>query len=314
MIALDEPPAVLVTGLSRWLGEAAVEITGPLRDIVPRLPAFDRVPFGANPRLDMIVRRAAAPGEIPVPTGVVSKGYVLVQHLAVIDALVKALGARDVEALDLRCRLTITESGARMAVRVELPPAFAFTPSDGHTMALTFECFNSVDRTVPLFALLGWFRFVCRNGLVIGTTHARMWQQHRASLRIEDLEPILAEGLVDAERDRDALTGLTKARVTTAALCAWVDGPLADAWGPLAAARVHAIASRGIDGEPSRAPRRARPHERAILKPRNVPGVHAPCENRYDAAQALAWVAARRNDVAQGLAWRNQIPELVGQL
>lgn len=314
MITLDEPPTVLATGHSRWLGEPAVAITGPLRDVVPLIPAFDRMPFGVNPRLDMIVRRAAARGEVPVPTGVVSKRYVLVQHLAVVDALVKALAARDVEAVELRCRLTVTESGARMAVRVELPAAFAFTPRDGHAMALTFECFNSVDGTVPLFALLGWFRFVCRNGLVIGTTHARMRQQHRASLHIEDLEPVLAEGLDDAERDRDAVSGLMNEPVTRDELRAWVNGPVADSWGPLNAARVHAIATRGIDGEPSRTPRHARPHQRAILNPTEVPGADAPCEHRYGAAQALAWVAARRNDVAQGLAWRSQITELVRQL
>ena len=82
---------------------------GPLGELAARLPEFDRVPFGVNPRLDMIVRRAAAAGQIPVPTAVVSKRYVLVQHLEVIDALVKALRAQDVQAGALRCRLTMTE-------------------------------------------------------------------------------------------------------------------------------------------------------------------------------------------------------------
>jgi hypothetical protein len=31
-------------------------------------------------------------------------------------------------------------------------------------------------------------------------------------------------------------------------------------------------------------------------------------------AQALAWVASRRLNVAEGLAWRCQIPELLAQL
>ena len=109
-----------------------------------------------------------------MPIGVVSKRYALVQHTAVIEALENALRSEDVGSTDLRCRLTMSESGARMAMRVELPDEFAFKAPDGHPMALTFECFNSVDRTVPLFALLGWFRFVCTNGLVIGITHASL--------------------------------------------------------------------------------------------------------------------------------------------
>jgi hypothetical protein len=65
---------------SQWLGEPAGEVTGSLADVAPLIPAFDRFPFGTNARLDMIVRRATAKEEIPVPTGVVSKRYVLVQH------------------------------------------------------------------------------------------------------------------------------------------------------------------------------------------------------------------------------------------
>ena len=166
----DHPTPLTSTHHSRWLGEPASEVTGSLADVAPLIHRFDRLPFGANRRLDMIVRPAAAKGDIPTPIGVVSKRYVFVQHASVISALEHALRSADVEPFELRCRLTMSESGARMAMRVELPERFAFAAADGHPMALTFECFNSVDRTVPLFAVLGWFRFVCSNGLVVGTT------------------------------------------------------------------------------------------------------------------------------------------------
>lgn len=42
-----------------------------------------------------------------------------------------------------------------------LPPTYALEPPDGHALALTLECFNSVDGSVPIYALVGWFRFVC---------------------------------------------------------------------------------------------------------------------------------------------------------
>ena len=99
----------------------------------------------------------------------------------------------------------LSETGARMGIRVELPERFAFSAPDGHSMALTFECFNSVDRTVPLFALLGWFRFVCSNGLVVGTTHASLRHHHRPPLRIDELGPVLTKGLAAAACDREQL-------------------------------------------------------------------------------------------------------------
>ena len=167
-------------------------------------------------------------------------------------------------------------------------------------MALTFECFNSVDRTVPLVALLGSFRFVCSNGLVVGTTHASLCHRHRPPLRIDELEPVLTEGLVAAARDRERLTESMASRLTGDALRTWVDGPVANGWGAFAAARVHAIATTGLDGEPSRTPRAAPPHARKILNPRPVPGAEAPCTDAYGLAQALAWVAARRTTSPSG--------------
>lgn len=112
---LEQPTIVTSTRQSHWLGEPASEVTGSLADLAPLISTFDRVPFGTNRRLDMIVRLAAANGEIPVPTAVVSKRYVLVQHTSVIEALENALRSADVDPPDLRCRLTMSESGARMA-------------------------------------------------------------------------------------------------------------------------------------------------------------------------------------------------------
>src|SRR6478735_317586 len=215
------PTPVTSTQQSRWLGEPATEVTGFLTDLVPLIPSFDRLPFGTNARLDMIVR-STAHGAVPAPIGVVSKRYVLVQHASVIAALENALRAEDVEPPDLRCRLTLSESGARMRIRVELPERFAFSAPDGHAMALTFECFNSVDRTVPLFALLGWFRFVCSNGLVVGTTHASLRHHHRPPLRIDALEPVLSAGLAAAACDRERLTESTRSCVSDDGLRRWV--------------------------------------------------------------------------------------------
>ena len=258
-------------------------MTGSLADLIPLIPTFERLPFGRNPRLDMIVRLPERRERSPSPTGVVSKRYVLVQHTAVIDALAHALREADVEPLDLLCRLTMSESGARMAMRVELPRRFAFNAPDKHPMALTFECLNSVDRTVPLFALVGWFRLVCTNGLVIGTTQASMRQDHRPPPAISDLEAVLAEGLAAARLDRDLLMESMARRISADALRRWVDGPVAQKWGPFAAARVHTIATTGFDGEPRRTAKGVPPHARESSTRRQCPA------QRHRARTATAW-------------------------
>jgi hypothetical protein len=57
---LEHQTSVMSIQRPRWLGEPASEASGFLRDVAPMIPAFDRFPFGANARLDMIVRRAGA--------------------------------------------------------------------------------------------------------------------------------------------------------------------------------------------------------------------------------------------------------------
>lgn len=90
--------------------------------------------------------------------------------------------------------------------------------------------------------------------------------------------------------------------------------PARQGLGPFTATRVYSIAMLGVDGEPNRAPRLARPHERKMLNPTPVPGARVPGRDAYAVAQALSWVASRRLNVAEGLAWRCQIPELLAQL
>jgi hypothetical protein len=103
-----------------------------------------------------------------------------------IELNLDQLRAAGEHAEQVPVRLLITEYGTRIALRATLPENHAFTPDDGHSMALTFECFNSVDRTVPLFAAVGWFRFVCSNGLVVGTTSAKVRQRHSPPLEIDE--------------------------------------------------------------------------------------------------------------------------------
>ena len=243
-----------------------------------------------------------------------SKQYVLVQHADAVRAVGVEIMKAGIDPAAVPARLLISEYGTRVALRATLPRKYAVKPDDGHEMALTFECFNSVDKTVPLFAVVGWFRFVCSNGLLVGTPSARVRQRHVPPLDIEDISTVLAEGVASAVQDPESFGLWSKKKIDGRTLVEWIDGPVAEAWGPLAAARVHAIATTGFDGTPVRRTRNAVPHEWTLKDGVPVPGADAPCQDGYAVAQVLAWIAARRNDMAQRLQWRAQIRTLMTHL
>ena len=86
-----------------WLGLPVLKpIEGSLREITNALPHFGRQPFamasvngddvGVNPFLDMVYTLATRQGEKPIPVGVVSKNYRLVDHHQVLRTIEQALG------------------------------------------------------------------------------------------------------------------------------------------------------------------------------------------------------------------------------
>ena len=70
----------------------------------------------------------------------------------------------------------------------------------------------------------------------------------------------------------------------------------------------------GVDGPPVQPFRRVEPHRWELSQGLQVPGTHAPCENGYEIAQVLAWVAAQRTNLAERLRWRGQIRGLMSHL
>jgi len=298
---------------THWFGEDVDTIDTTLAAVPSLLPAFDRSAFGANRFHDVIARRPREDDE-PLQVGIVSKQYVLVQHADAIRSVTAEISKARIDPAKVPARVLISEYGTRMALRATLPPEHAFTADDRHPMALTFECFNSVDGTVPLFAAVGWFRFVCSNGLVVGTATAKVRQKHSPPLNIDEISEVLADGVTAATRDRKTFAAWQMRKVSKTELTKWVDGPVADAWGPLAAARVYAIATTGMDGRPLPPRRMAPPHAWMLANGEAVPGTHAPAADGYELAQILAWIAARRGNVAQRLAWRGQIQQLMSWL
>ena len=266
-----------------------------LRELVP---AFDRTPFAAdgegidNRFSDVIVRRADARLSLPaVPVGLVSKRYRLIGHGEVVDAVRDAVAGIGIRAGDVACEAHLGRYGATMAFYARLPGEFDFDPGDAYPMALRVLALNSVDGKSLLTLLLGWYRLVCANGMVVGTTRMNWRIAHRAGPEIGGISELLAAGLELAEHEKLELQAWLRTPATMDSLRRFADGPLVAAWGVKPAARFWQIANTGHDAEAALPFESGLPTEKTMRQLGRVPGAPERVRNAYDASQALAWLA-----------------------
>src|SRR5688572_14207128 len=215
---------------------------GSFAQVRALLPDFERASFAlgpggiANRTLDTIVRRADFVQGLPaVPVGVVSRRYAMVTHRDVLDAMFEAVARAGLDPAETVVEAAVGEYGARMALSVILPPEFALDPGDGHALALRLFCVNSVDRSTRLRIALGWYRFICGNGLMVGKTCTEIRECHREGLSLEAVRELLVQGLAKAGTESAVLRTWTATAVDEQTLIDFVDGPLAKAWGATAA-------------------------------------------------------------------------------
>lgn len=308
----------------KWLNSPVTVHKGSPMEIRAHLPSFERRCFGLtqaggeqtrlNERLDTIVRLPFREDKTFIPVGVVSKDYALVLHTTVLDVAIQALDAAKVAPSDVKAELTITEYGERMALSLYLPDKYRFDPGDGHPMALRLECMNSVDGSTRFRALMGWFRFVCSNGLIIGVTRSDMRRRHVGDLQIQDIEEVLTSGIEESETETRNFEKWRKMTITLKRLAPWAEGPLRKGWGFKAATRAFHIARTGADVRISGQYKGGTPTTISVQETTPVPGIPKESRNLYDVSQILAWLAKERRDIREQLEWREEIPALLHSL
>lgn len=308
----------------KWFNSPVTFYEGTLTDIRIHIPAFERRPFRLpqaegetlcpNKRLDTIVRLPFGEDKTVIPVGVVSKDYALVPHTVVLDEATKALEAAKIAPSAVKAELKITEYGERMALSLYLPDKYRFDPGDGHPMALRLECLNSVDGSTRFRAIMGWFRFVCSNGLIIGVTRSDMRRRHIGDFQIQDIGRVLTSGLNESEAEKKNFEKWRKTPITLKRLAPWSDGALRKGWGFKAETRAFHIARSGEDAKIVGQYKGSTPTTIAVRTLEPVPG--APKESRtlYDISQILAWLAKERRDIQEQLKWRERIPGLMESL
>ena len=306
----------------KWFNSPVHSYQGTLSDIGQYIPAFERRSFGLtqpddnlsriNERLDLIVRKPYEAHQNYVPVGVVSKAYTLVSHKEVLNMATQAVEANpEIDTSKVRAELTITEYGERMALSVYLPDEFSFDPRDGHPLSLRLECFNSVDGSTRFRALMGWFRFVCSNGMIIGVTQSDIRRRHVGDLQLSDIGSVLASGIEESEWEKRNFEKWRGKDVKPGQLVKWANDDLRKRWRFKAAARVFHISTTGFDVRIAGPFKGNTPTGIPVVRTKRVQGAPLVSKNLYDLSQVLAWVAKERRDLQEQLEWREGISDLL---
>jgi hypothetical protein len=308
----------------KWFSSPVAFHKGSLADVRAHIPDFERRSFSLeqpggertclNARFDTIVRRPFQGDGNFIPVGVVSKDYTLAPHKSALNIVERSLASVSVDPDDVQAEIEITEYGERIHLSLYLPEKFIFDPGDGHPMALRLECFNSVDGSTRFRALMGWFRFVCSNGLVIGVTRSDLRRRHVGEPHIEEVEKVLSRGLEEAETEKGNFERWRKVPITFDKLVPWIDKDLKAGWGFKAAARAYHIACFGSDAEVVGPYKGNEPTTIPMESVKRVPGTPERCDNLFDLSQILVWLAKERRDEQEQLEWREKIPSLMAPL
>ena len=214
----------------------------------------------------------------------------------------------------VKADLTISEYGERMGIHIVLPESFQIDPGDGQNLALRIGCFNSVDGSRRFRVVIGWFRFICSNGMIVGSALNDYKRRHNMTLHIDDIADVIDQGLFLAVADSENLSEWVNTPFKAEQLIHWVDGPLMAKWGVKAATRTYHIIRTGKDVEIVPFAQKISPSKKETRPGNPVPGSSVPAKNLYAISQALTWIAGQRHDLEEQLTWQRDVPELMRRL
>ncbi|RKZ97467.1 MAG: hypothetical protein DRQ46_04895 [Gammaproteobacteria bacterium] len=126
---------------------------------------------------------------------IVKSGYKLIQHQKVIDNL-DELCAEFPDYGTPKKEVWLSNHGARMKTRYTFGDVdFEITPGD--IVHPTLESFSSFDTSLAQRILMGGFRVVCTNGMVVGKILGEYKRKHTTSLNLDRARNVLHAGMKD---------------------------------------------------------------------------------------------------------------------
>jgi hypothetical protein len=97
--------------------------------------------------------------------------------------------------------------------------------------------------------LLGWYRFVCSNGLVIGESKIEIKERHKQGLELASIGWRLRQALASVEADCVTMKNWQVEKVVIDDIATWANERVSEHWGIKAAARIFHICDSGQDSE-----------------------------------------------------------------
>ena len=317
---MSEQSAEALEETGRWRARDVRYWGGSVERMKALMPTFALEDFVAksgtapNPYMKSVVRQPMTRFEHPLPVGVVSNSYTLVQHHEVARRCLDGIKQAGVDAAMLKCELGLTELGEWMNLRLYFPDDFDHTPKDGFPLKLRLECFNSVDGSYRLVILLGWLRFVCSNGMVIGETKADFREVHDERLDLDPIPFMIGDAMNKIGRERERLKEWDSKKVTPEKLARWIDGPVTKEWGKKAACRVFHICKTGHDAEIRDQFEGGEATAKSVKLLDPVPGAVSGANTVYAVSQALTYVATGRTNAEERLDWQSDVAPLLARL
>ena len=143
-------------------------------------------------------------GRLPVPVGLVSKTYNLVQHGELIERALKWIKSVPGATVPDQIELSATANFERILAKFDLGEGLSISP-DGKPVNLQLVCRNSVDGSTAIRARLGWYRLVCSNGMIVGVTLGRTRLTHKPEADLNDAFTPLSEEMSIVAKDREMI-------------------------------------------------------------------------------------------------------------
>ena len=294
---------------------------GSFDEIRNKLYTFNRKPFkteiGENEDLDVIINASNG-----VPVGVVSKSYNFIQHYDLLNAIessFKNLGF-DIDRAELK--LSTTKYNERIWLRIKFTDDYTFDPGDGHLLTPKLHVLNSVNGITPLELRLGWYRFICKNGLLCLDNKLTYKRLHTSSLEFKSIENHLCNSIDIFLKEREIYKRWKETRISfdtdSKILRHWIDTFVFKAWRDITSQRVYSILTTARDGKISKRPYPKSEGKKDSYLIRfssgfDVPGAK-PVQNMYDVANALSWVSSHHTSLTGQYRMMAQVPKMLTSL
>jgi len=101
-----------------------------------------------------------------------------------------------------------TNYGGKIRIKYKFPIEMEIKPGDA--VNPTLEAFGSLDTSTIQQVLMGAFRLVCSNGMVVGKTLASYKRKHTLGISLDAIKHVLADGMANYSKATDLWLLYTK--------------------------------------------------------------------------------------------------------